>query len=92
MGVGYAEPGRAEREAALVASVQAGGGADPVAIALPEVPPSGGRQRQVPHSKVTRRFIEEQDRQIQLVYLRMYSSELNADEQMWNYAKRELGN
>jgi transposase len=44
------------------------------------------------HSKATRRFIEEQDGQIQLVYLPPYSPELNPDEQVWNHAKRELGN
>ena len=43
------------------------------------------------HSKETRRFIEQQKGQIQLVYLPPYSPELNPDEQVWNHAKRELG-
>ena len=44
------------------------------------------------HSKQTRRFIEEQDGQIQLVYLPPNSPGLNPDEQVWNHAKQELGN
>jgi len=43
------------------------------------------------HSKETRRFIEAQDGQIELVYLPPYSPELNPDEQVWNHAKREIG-
>jgi len=43
------------------------------------------------HSRETRRFVEEQEGQIQLVYLPPYSPELNPDEQVWNHAKREIG-
>ena len=43
------------------------------------------------HSNETRRFVEEQEGQIQLVYLPPYSPELNPDEQVWNHAKREIG-
>lgn len=43
------------------------------------------------HSRETRRFVEQQEGQIQLVYLPPYSPELNPDEQVWNHAKREIG-
>lgn len=44
------------------------------------------------HSKATRRFIEEQDGQIQLVYQPPFSPELNPGEQVWNHARWKLGN
>jgi transposase len=44
------------------------------------------------HSKDTRCFIEAQDGQIELVYLPSYAPVLNPDEEVWNHAKREIGN
>ena len=43
------------------------------------------------HSKETQKFIVRQDGEIQLAFLPAYSPELNPDEQVWNHAKRELG-
>ncbi len=43
------------------------------------------------HSKKTQAFIERQEGEITLVFLPAYSPELNPDEQVWNHAKRRLG-
>ena len=42
------------------------------------------------HSKATQSFVEEQDGNIQMVFLPAYSPELNPDEQVWNHAKARL--
>jgi transposase len=42
------------------------------------------------HSKATQAFIENQEGNIQLVFLPAYSPELNPDEQVWNHAKARL--
>ena len=42
------------------------------------------------HSKATQGFIEQQEGNIQLVFLPAYAPELNPDEQVWNHAKARL--
>ncbi len=43
------------------------------------------------HSKETQKFVEQQNGEVLLVFLPAYSPELNPDEQVWNHAKRQLG-
>lgn len=43
------------------------------------------------HSKETQKFIEQQNGEMLLAFLPAYSPELNPDEQVWNHAKRQLG-
>jgi len=43
------------------------------------------------HSKLVQGFLDEQHGNIMMAFLPAYSPELNPDEQVWNYAKREIG-
>ncbi len=43
------------------------------------------------HSKMVQAFLKEQRGNIMMAFLPAYSPELNPDEQVWNYAKREIG-
>ncbi|MBT5268262.1 MAG: IS630 family transposase [Candidatus Marinimicrobia bacterium] len=45
------------------------------------------------HSKKVQEFLEKKEQQdnIMMAFLPPYSPELNPDEQVWNYAKREVG-
>jgi len=43
------------------------------------------------HSKLVQEFLGEQHGNIMMAFLPPYSPELNPDEQVWNYAKREVG-
>jgi transposase len=44
------------------------------------------------HSKRVQEFLEENEGNIMMAFLPPYTPELNPDEQVWNYAKREMGN
>ena len=60
---------------------------------MPEVPSLVVADNAKYHrSRATPRFIDEQDGQIQLVYLPPNTREVNREQQVWNHAKRELGN
>lgn len=43
------------------------------------------------HSKAVQAFLKEQYGQIMMAFLPAYSPELNPDEQVWNYAKSDVG-
>jgi len=43
------------------------------------------------HSKRVQEFLEENEGSIMMAFLPPYTPELNPDEQVWNYAKREMG-
>lgn len=43
------------------------------------------------HSKRVQEFLEENKGSIMMAFLPPYTPELNPDEQVWNYAKREMG-
>lgn len=43
------------------------------------------------HSKMVQAFLKKQRGNIMMAFLPAYSPELNPDEQVWNYAKREIG-
>ena len=43
------------------------------------------------HSKQVQAFLEENKGNIMMAFLPPYAPELNPDEQVWNYAKREMG-
>ncbi len=43
------------------------------------------------HSKRVQAFLEEKEGSIMMAFLPPYTPELNPDEQVWNYAKREMG-
>jgi len=43
------------------------------------------------HSKMVQAFLNEQHGNIMMAFLPPYSPQLNPDEQVWNYAKREVG-
>lgn len=43
------------------------------------------------HSKKVQEFLEDNEGSIMMAFLPPYTPELNPDEQVWNYAKREMG-